>query len=67
MQPNRKNAAHDLGRRLDMYDPSFGRPRPEPVNLSTLANGYREVLMPYNLPVRCWSFVEENTFYRETF
>jgi hypothetical protein len=50
-----------------MYDPGFDRPRPEPVNLSTLANGYREVLMPYNLPVRYWSFVEENTSYREAF
>lgn len=60
MQPNSKNSAHDVQRRLYMHDARFHTPRTKAIGFAPLTNGYGQVLVPHDLPVGLLRLVEKN-------
>jgi len=67
MESHRKDSTHDVRGRLNVHDACFDCPRPKSIDLTPLANGNGEVLVPDNFPIRLSGLIEEDPPHREAF
>ena len=60
MKSDRNHPLQDLCGWLNMKNARFRGPRPESLDILPRAHCDRDILMPRNLPIRLWDFVEED-------
>jgi hypothetical protein len=60
MKPHRNHTSQHRRRRLNMKNASLGGPRTDSLNFFPLPHCDGYILIPRDLPVRLWYFVEEN-------
>ena len=57
------DAFENIGGRLDVDDTRFYAPRSESRRVDPFADANRQVLVPWDLPIRFGDFIEEGCFY----
>src|SRR5216684_4184998 len=67
MNTNREHLLQNGKLRAHMNDVGFVRPWSPPIDREFLPYSNRAILMPHHLPVRFWTFVEEDSPHRKAF